>query len=585
MARIMEDTAPGDMLAFNEFPVSGSKFPEEAPKRPDCMEGNAQAPTVSGSLGRIGRRCVRRKPIYADTWAVGDISGMEVLESYDLPDGKVSIVRTEDGETEYNVMPDEYSYHGSIGDSVSAAIDHVRDAYRKKGGSIDRQTVMSLAGTFLRERVKNASEDMSGILISDLCETVYRHTLGLGIFDVLMRDPRIEDIYIDAPCGNNRIHITLNQVSGINSHVRCRTNLVAEPKEIRNLINVLKRESGLLYCETNPILETDMDGGNARATVVGYPLSPNGDSVAIRKHSRMPWTTTRLIANGSLDPYTAGLLSFLVENRSTFLICGARGAGKSSLLSAMLFEFPVSQRILTIEDTMELPGERMRSMGYKVQSMLIDDRMEGDARKRADEALRVSLRLGESAIVLGEVRGDEARTLYQSMRTGRAGSSILGTIHGDSAKSVYDRVVHDMGISPEAFMATDFLVTMGSFRGRGEEKQVRRLSEAVATGARPGEFTDITSPGGLISSAAVRRIMSETGMTEEDMLEEISIRAAMREFLTEMSKRHGEGFLGPEWIVMANDFLSKHLSSGVTSYDEIMGAFRLRFARFGGGKE
>jgi type IV secretory pathway ATPase VirB11/archaellum biosynthesis ATPase len=582
MTRILDDRACGDILAYNDFPVSGSGFSEDAQKRPDCVERSSQTPTVSDSLTRIGRRCVRRKPAYADTWAVGDISGMEVIESYDLPDGKVVVVRTEDGEIEYNVMPDEYSYHGDIGDSVSAAIDHVRDIYRKKGGSMDRQTVMSLAGAFLRKRFEKAEEDVSGVLVSDICETVYRHTLGLGIFDVLLRDSRIEDIFIDAPCENNRIHITLNQVSGLNAHVRCRTNLVAEPKEIRNLINVLKRESGLLYCETNPILETDMDGGSARATVVGYPLSPNGDSVAIRKHSRMPWTTTRLIANGSIDPYTAGLLSFLVENRSTFLICGARGSGKSSLLSAMLFEFPVSQRILTIEDTMELPGERMRSMGYKVQSMLIDDRMEGDARKRADEALRVSLRLGESAIALGEVRGDEARTLYQSMRTGRAGSSILGTIHGDSARSVYDRVVHDMGILPEAFMATDFLVTMGSFRGRGEERQIRRLSEAVATGAKPGEFVDLSSPGGLTSSGAIRRIMSEIGITEAEMIEEISVRAAMREFLSEMSKRHGEGFLGPEWIVMANDFLAKHLSSGVTSYDEIMGAFRLRFSRFGG---
>lgn len=67
----------------------------------------------------------------------------------------------------------------------------------------------------------------------------------------------------------------------------------------------------------------------------------------------------------------------------------------------------------------------MRRMGYKVQTMLVDDRIQGTANSRADEALRVSLRLGESAIVMGEVRGEEAKTLYQSMRAGRAGSAIL----------------------------------------------------------------------------------------------------------------------------------------------------------------
>lgn len=153
MARIMDEKACGDILAYDEFPVSGSEFSEDAPKRPDCVERSPQTPTVSESLAKIGRRCVRRKPAYADTWAVGDISDTEVLETYGLPDGRVTLVRTEDGEIEYNMIPDEYSYHGEIGDSVSAAIDHVRDTYRKKGGSMDRQTVMYLWRFF---RKKNA---------------------------------------------------------------------------------------------------------------------------------------------------------------------------------------------------------------------------------------------------------------------------------------------------------------------------------------------------------------------------------------------------------------------------------------------
>ena len=150
--------------------------------------------------------------------------------------------------------------------------------------------------------------------------------------------------------------MTMSGVGESNSHVRCRTNLVVDRREVDNLINVLKRESGLPFCESSPVLETDMKAHDARATVVGYPMSPSGDAVAIRKHSSNPWTLTRLIANGTVDAATAGLLSFLVQNRATFLICGARGAGKSSMLSALMFEFPLSQRILTIEDTMELPS-------------------------------------------------------------------------------------------------------------------------------------------------------------------------------------------------------------------------------------
>ena len=393
----------------------------------------------------------------------------------------------------------------------------------------------------------------------------------------------MHDIYVDAPCESNRVHITLNQMGRYNSHLRCRTNLMVDGAEVRNLINVLKRESGLPFGEANPVLETDMAGGAARATIVGYPLSPNGDSVAIRKHSDVPWTLTKLISNGTMDKFSAGLLSFLVDNRSTFLVCGARGSGKSSLLAALMFEFPVSQRILTIEDTMELPGERMRSMGYKVQSMLIGDRLGGAANERAGEALRVSLRLGESAIVLGEVRGAEAKTLYESMRVGRAGSSILGTIHGEDAKSVYDRVVHDMDITPEAFMATDFLVTMGTFRERGGTRQARRLSEFVSVGSEPGEFIDMGA-GTLSLSRPISRIMESTGMDEGEIISEASARGEMRQFLAEKAAIHGDGLLGPEWVLAANRHLYAELSNGNRDYGSIVESFKAKFRRFGGSQ-
>ncbi len=316
-----------------------------------------------------------------------------------------------------------------------------------------------------------------------------------------------------------------------------------------------------------------MGDSDARATVVGYPMSPNGDSLAIRKHSKIPWTLTRLIGNGTIDPYTAGLLSFLIANRSTMLVCGARGAGKSSLLTALMFEFPISQRILTIEDTLELPGKKLRSMGYKVQSMLIDDRNGEAAEKRADEALRVSLRLGESAIILGEVRGEEAKTLYQSMSTGRAGSSILGTIHGDCAQTVYNRVTNDLQVSPESFMETDFIITLGTIRERGSDRQVRTMTEFVSTGDRPGRFSDVSTMKGLLKSRRFERIANINSISAVDAVNEINARAGLRKFLADMAMTKGEGFYGPEWIVLANDHLKKCYTAGTTDPDEIVRSF------------
>ncbi|MBO4568821.1 MAG: Flp pilus assembly complex ATPase component TadA, partial [Candidatus Methanomethylophilaceae archaeon] len=214
------------------------------------------------------------------------------------------------------------------------------------------------------------------------------------------------------------------------------------------------------------------------------------------------------------------------------------------------------QRILTIEDTIELPGEQMRSLGYKIQTLLMDDRAGDGHLSGADEALRVSLRLGESAIIVGEVRGEEARILYQSMRTGKAGSAIMGTVHGDSARSVYDRMVHDMGIAPEAFMATDVVITLGTVKDRRSGNLVRRMSEMVATSGEPGAFIDIIDQSRLLGTPVMKRAMQTSRLGKMEAMKEIRTRSSMRSYLAEIGRKD-ERYLGPEWILLANDILAR----------------------------
>jgi Type IV secretory pathway, VirB11 components, and related ATPases involved in archaeal flagella biosynthesis len=571
----------------DETAIASNNDGETKYPKPNVIIPGTKDPSRSlmDDLMIISENNLRIKPAYADCWLIGKKDDLENTRAYETPSGKVLIGTAADGETEYNLTPNEYSYPDSLNAVVEKVIHSVRSRYRIGGGRMDRQSVMSLARSVIMdfsdtiEAVRGNNVSDIEKMIEDMCDTVYRYTAGLGVFDILLADPKLEDIYIDAPCDRNRIHVTMNGASGVNSHMRCRTNLVVDKKEVMNLINVLKRESGLQFCETSPVLETDMRFHDARATVVGYPMSPNGDAVAIRKHSTRPWTLTRLVANGTIDPKLAGLLSFLVDNRATFLICGARGAGKSSLLSSLMFEFPISQRILTIEDTLELPGAKMRKMGYKVQSMLIDEKMNGSNLSRADEALRVSLRMGESAIILGEVRGEEARTLYQSMRTGRAGSSIMGTIHGDSAKSVFERVVHDMNIAPEAFMATDVLITLGTFRERRTGNQIRKVSEVVATDEKIGSFIDISESQSLFTSPVMKRVMSSSQMNKSEIMKEIRARALIRSFLADAGSKYGDEYLGPEWIGISNEHVSR--SVGNTAED-VLSSFKTKFTKLTG---
>ncbi len=499
-----------------------------------------------------------KKPSYTECWVLNNDSPLERLSSYQTRSGTVVVGISMDGEADYILSPFEYGYPDQLNDIIVDSLNEVCDRYREGGGRLDRDSMMGSIRSTLTDHLSELYETLQDSnpesIIDDLCHIIYRYSVGMGIFEVLLTDPHIEDIYVDGSTKKSRIYVTLNGVKGINSHLRCRTNLMIEPKEICNLVNILKRESGLRFCHSNPVLESDISEYDARATVIGYPMSPQGNAVAIRKHSNKPWTLSRLVYNGTIDPKAAGILSFLVDNRSTFLIAGARGSGKTSLLSAMMYE--MDARMLVIEDTPELGCEHMRGLGYKVQSILIDDRMGGDEQSRADEALRVSLRMGDSSIILGEVRGEEAKTLYKSMRVGRAGNSVMGTIHGDSAESVYQRVVSDMGVQPDSFLATDVIITLGTVKDRRTDRMIRRVNEIVCTDKEPGKFIDISSIDKLMESPLMARVLRTSQLGRREISKEITTRAMMRSLLAEAG-RIDDRYLGPEWVLISNEILKK----------------------------
>jgi len=177
----------------------------------------------------------------------------------------------------------------------------------------------------------------------------------------------------------------------------------------------------------------------------------------------------------------------------------------------------------------------------------------------------------------------EVFRLYDSMRTGRAGSSILGTMHGDSAKTVFDRVVHTMGLQPEEFQATDFLVTMGTVRERGTQKEMRQITEFVCTTDVPGRFLDMTNKNNLGKAGSIKRLTSTSTMTTSDIREEVAIRAEMRKILADAGGKDPK-FYGPEWIIAANDHLSRQLASGVRNKDAIIAGFRDRVMAVNGSE-
>ncbi|PSH00703.1 MAG: hypothetical protein BRC30_02145, partial [Nanohaloarchaea archaeon SW_7_46_7] len=200
--------------------------------------------------------------------------------------------------------------------------------------------------------------------------------------------------------------------------------------------------SGRPLDEANPVLdtETEVEGGRARVAVIQESLSPEGLAFAFRRHRSRAWTLPLFVNNGMINALGAALLSFIVDGNRSVLFAGTRGAGKTSILSASMLEIMKNHRIVTVEDTLELPIPQMKELGYNVERMKSQSVItQNESELGADEAIRTSLRLGDSALVIGEVRSDEAQALYEAMRVGAVANFVGGTIHGEDAYLMFRR--------------------------------------------------------------------------------------------------------------------------------------------------
>jgi len=148
------------------------------------------------------------------------------------------------------------------------------------------------------------------------------------------------------------------------------------------------------------------------------------------------------------------------------------------LLSALILEILRRFRIVVQEDTLELPVTQIRSLGYNIErlkSRSVITRVEIEL--PAEEALRTALRLGDSALIIGEIRSREALALFEAMRIGALANVVAGTIHAETAYGVFDRVVNDLGIPRTSFKAIDLITVCSRLKSPDGLHTFRRVVE------------------------------------------------------------------------------------------------------------
>ncbi len=466
-------------------------------------------------------------------------------------------------ESHYTILDEALRYMASRG---STATEFVKSEERKYIQNIGEGLVKQMAD---RRKVTLSTKDLE-----TLTTILTRYTAGLGVLEILLTDSRIEDIYANSPV--ERLPLLIKHAN----HEECKTNLIPTQEDAMGWATRLRSYSGRPLDEANPVLDTELSvpGGRARFAVITKTLSPEGLGFAVRRHRDSAWTLPLYMQPKikMMDPLAAGLISFLADNSASILVAGGRGSGKTSLLGAMMLELLPRIRMIVIEDTLELPVRQLRGLGYNIEglkSRSVITQIETEI--SADAALRTALRLGESSLIVGEIRSLEAKVLWEAMRIGALSNVVAGTIHGESAYGVYDRVVNDLEVKPTSFKATDIVVICRKLRSPDGLHSYRRVVNITEVRkhwnedpVREGGFVDLMTYSGkedqlkptdtLINgeSEVLNRISSfvkEWAGSWENVWENIQLRAKVKETMVKYAQKTSPRILEADWNVKSNN--------------------------------
>ena len=207
-------------------------------------------------------------------------------------------------------------------------------------------------------------------------------------------------------------------------------NISFEAEKLRTGLEVIANQLGKRLDENNPRLHAQLPDGSRIAAWIPPLVSPAA-AIAIRKFTSRNYTVDDLITRGTLTQPLADFLTEQIRSGKTLLISGGTGTGKTTLLRILANSIPENERILVIEDTPELQIRKPNIVAAGCQTSTFKTNVS------FDDLLKDTLRFRPDRIILGEVRGIEARTLLDSFNTGHAGS--LATIHANSAAKALTR--------------------------------------------------------------------------------------------------------------------------------------------------
>ena len=290
--------------------------------------------------------------------------------------------------------------------------------------SLGEDQLHAMVRSELNHVVEEEKTPLSAAQRQRLIDDVQDDVLGHGPLERLLADPAVTEIMVNGP---DMVYV---EQSGKLTRSAAR---FASEDHLRRVIERIVSRVGRRIDESSPLVDARLSDGS-RVNAVIPPLAFSGSSLTIRKFAKDPFKVDDLIGFGTLSPEMAELLHACVEARLNIIVAGGTGTGKTTLLNVLSSFIPDGERIITIEDAVELQLQQEHIVRLESRPPNI----EGKGGIGIRELVRNSLRMRPDRIVVGEVRGGESLDMLQAMNTGHDGS--LSTVHANSPRDAIARL-------------------------------------------------------------------------------------------------------------------------------------------------
>ena len=311
-----------------------------------------------------------------------------------------------------------------------------------------------------REIVSEYGVKISKALNAKFLYYLFRDFLGVGVIEPIMDDPYIEDIHCDGY--DIPLYVYHKEFGNIKTYLKFSKD--ALDRYVQTLVQICDKH----ISHGNPIIDATMPDGSRLQATYGMDVTPRGSSFTIRKFSEDPLTPIDLL---SLGTYTAEQLAYFwmaVENKLSMMVIGETASGKTTTLNALLMFVPPEAKIVSIEDTREIALMHENWVAEVTRQSI------GEEEKEIDmyDLLKTSLRQRPDYIVVGEVRGREAQTLFQAMSTGHA---AYATLHaGDIQQAVYRLENEPLNVPRSMIQFLDIIIVQIQWTKGGVKKRRAR---------------------------------------------------------------------------------------------------------------